>query len=208
MSIEPLKVDDTNKDLILKLYKVYKTLNKMMDDRGYITTDIKNYEDWLKDVEKLDSMGGIYSKKNDKNKKLYYLYIPTEKINADCIKTFIGKMKDASAESGIIIVSGKMSQQAKQKIIDISSDLSIDIFTINDLVVNITEHELVPKHILLSNKDKEELLKRYKIKENQLPKILTTDPVAKYLGLKKGDVVKIIRKSETAGKYITYRIAC
>ena len=58
----------------------------------------------------------------------------------------------------------------------------------------------------MNEEEKSILLKRYKIKENQLPKILTTDPVARYLGLRKGNIVKIIRDSETSGKYVTYRI--
>ena len=40
-----------------------------------------------------------------------------------------------------------------------------------DLLVNITHHQLVPKHIVLSNLEKAELLKRYRAKESQLPKI-------------------------------------
>ena len=67
-------------------------------------------------------------------------------------------------------------------------------------------------NIIIKNKDNkylvDEFIKYYsRLKENQLPKILVSDPIARYFGLKKGNVVKIVRPSETAGRYVTYRIA-
>ena len=212
MSIPPLNIDEMSQEEVFKLYKVYKTLYKMMKDRGYDVENPLKIDEWKEQRREKASMHGLFSKvdKDDKSKvtRLFYYYIPSPKVNVDSIHIFVQLLLKATANSGLIIMSGKISQQAKQKVQEINNELQIEIFTLGELVVNITEHELVPKHLLLSPVEKEMLLKRYKIKEHQLPKILVTDPVARYLGLKRGDVVKIERVSETAGKYITYRIAC
>jgi DNA-directed RNA polymerase I, II, and III subunit RPABC1 len=65
---------------------------------------------------------------------------------------------------------------------------------------------MVPKHSVLSDEETKELLDKYRIKKHQIPKIQIQDPVAKYFGLARGQVMKIIRSSETAGRYVTYRI--
>jgi len=70
---------------------------------------------------------------------------------------------------------------------------------------DIMKHELVPRHIILSEKESKELLEKYNIKPDQLPKILHTDPAVVAIGAKPGQIVKIIRKSKTAKYAVAYR---
>jgi DNA-directed RNA polymerase subunit H len=72
--------------------------------------------------------------------------------------------------------------------------------------LEVEKHELVPKHILLSEREKEGLLEKYGIALRQLPRISIEDPAVKNINGKIGDVVKITRKSPTAGETLYYRV--
>jgi DNA-directed RNA polymerase I, II, and III subunit RPABC1 len=104
------------------------------------------------------------------------------------------------AKRGIIIWSEKMSPAAKKTLIEMQSEYHLEDFAEADLLVNITQHYLVPKHMIMSPEEKSALIKRYRLKDTQLPRILITDPVARYYGMRRGQVMRIERTSETAGR--------
>ncbi|MBT4824314.1 DNA-directed RNA polymerase subunit H [Candidatus Woesearchaeota archaeon] len=70
---------------------------------------------------------------------------------------------------------------------------------------DVTKHIFVPKHIIISDREKNQLFKTYSITLRELPKIYSNDPAIKHLKTKAGDVVKIVRKSPTAGETVYYR---
>ena len=126
------------------------------------------------------------------------------KIGVKQMRDFVHAVQKNEFATGVLVYPEAMTTAAL-KIVPAVLPIVIETFAEQDLIVNITKHELVPKHILLSATEKKALLERYRLKESQLPRIQATDPVARYLGLKRGQVVKIIRRSETAGRYASYR---
>lgn len=81
-------------------------------------------------------------------------------------------------------------------------------------------HEMVPMHELVPDKEVKDLLTRYGIRRDQLPKIRSDDPAlmsaASLSGMKPGTaefqsqvlgkVVRITRASPTAGTHTAYRL--
>lgn len=70
---------------------------------------------------------------------------------------------------------------------------------------NLFAHQFVPKHELLSKKEAEELMREFHIRPYQLPYIKTSDPAAETLKAKMGDILRVTRKSATAGEVVVYR---
>ncbi len=80
----------------------------------------------------------------------------------------------------------------------------------SDLSYN-PRHELVPEHHLLSDEEAVEVLKELNVDKDKLPKIKANDPAVLYLkqihgDVKEGSIIKVIRKSGTAGDFCAYRL--
>jgi len=73
-------------------------------------------------------------------------------------------------------------------------------------MVNVSQHELVPDHVLLDDPEAvESVLAEYDVKKTELPKIKRTDPALPDEAAV-GDVVKIVRDSRTTDEAIVYRL--
>ena len=82
----------------------------------------------------------------------------------------------------------------------------LQFFYTKQLMYNPTKHEYVPEHIKLTEEETACIMKSNMIRSKlYMPIILHNDPIAKWLGLKQGDVVKIIRYNENSGVSFYYR---
>ena len=71
---------------------------------------------------------------------------------------------------------------------------------------NVLNHVNVPLHVILADNEVKDLLKRYNIVREQLPKIRNNDPACRVIDAKPGQVVKVTRRSLTAGTAVAYRL--
>lgn len=82
----------------------------------------------------------------------------------------------------------------------------VQYFTYNELMYNPTQHIYVPLHEKLNETEAKELMETYQLKsKSQLPVILRTDIIARWLGLQHGDIVRITRHNPCSGIYYFYR---
>ncbi len=69
----------------------------------------------------------------------------------------------------------------------------------------VPDHVYVPKHELMTMDEALAVLEKYNCQPTELPLILADDPAILGLGVKPGDMIRVIRDSHTAGVSEYYR---
>eukprot|EP00941_MAST-03F_sp_MAST-3F-sp1_P003501 g3501.t1 len=198
------------------LYRVRKTVVKMLKNRGYAiaSEDFNMTQEEFKTKfgerpERKDL--GLFVVYPDNTNQLHVYFVEDSKrpkVGVAPLREVAESLKNQNCNRAIIIVENGLTPLALQTLREMDEVFSVQMeyFKESELLIDITEHELVPKHEVMTEAEKQTLLKRYKLSENQLPRMQKTDPITRYFGLRKGQLVRIIRPSETAGRYVTYRI--
>jgi len=190
---------------------------QMCHDRGYLVTQDELDQTEAQFIEQFgdrpsegrpsrSDLSVLVAHNDDPTDQMFVFFPEEEKVGIKTIKQYCTRMQEESINRAIIVVQRGMTPSAKQALVDMAPKYILEQFLETELLVNVTEHDLVPEHVVLTTEEKTELLNRYKLKEHQLPRIQQGDTIARYYGLKRGNIIKIIRPSETAGRYVTYRI--
>ncbi len=83
----------------------------------------------------------------------------------------------------------------------------LQLFHTGQLQFDITTHRKIPRHRILNEDEKKAFVEKFHITKpgDQMPMIDSQDIMAKWIGAKPGDIVEIMRKSDTAGSTPYYR---
>lgn len=194
-------------DLVVRAFT---TLQEMLADRGEDASGLSGIGP--PELEKLANSQSIFT--FEVNPALLLVFYLTKMKVAEFKTAMFGKSKeiDVSAMDAyrdkkcMFVFKEDVTSVNRRSLAEFWSDDQIEVFNIRELQYNVSRHALVPHHERVQPEDVDALLKRYNLRSRaQMPTIHVGDPMARYLGLRIGDVVKIKRPSQTAGYYFYYR---
>lgn len=174
---------------ILKMLSERKLLSKQKIDKLYSKLKDIMVDDMVYDI-KVDS-GKIYSVKINE-----YKITTINKVTS--IIDFLNTNKDNNK----IMVVSDLNKKAYKQLMEYPNT---EVFWDYECMTNLIDYVYIPKHILLSDEEKNVFETKYFSTKRETPKIESTDPVARYYNMKVNDIVKIIRPSIMSGYTVSYR---
>ncbi|XP_021827894.1 DNA-directed RNA polymerase V subunit 5A [Prunus avium] len=193
-----------------RYYLSRRTVLEMIRDRGYSVPspeiDLSLQEFRARhgqnpDVERLRFSA---THRTDPTDRIMVIYCGPGIVKVNVIRGLHSQIANKDTLNGLILITQNQITSQALKTMELYP-FKTEIFQITDLLVNITKHVLKPKHHVLTEQEKQKLLKKYNIEENQLPRLSRKDAIAQYYGLEKGQVVKVTYTGDITESHVTYR---
>ena len=207
--------------LISSIYNSRKIVLDLMAKQGYNINDYANFSVSEVNSMKQNNQLDMLLETNDESdtsetpkRKIYIRYYlgvrPAPKNIQEMIDDlFILSETLKKTDTLFIIIKDDPNETLINELKHIweSEGIFIVIESIKRLQFNILDHALVPPHTILKETEVDNIMKRYNITDKvQFPDISRFDPVARVIGLRPGQVCKIVRPSKTSIEANYYRI--
>lgn len=184
----------------MRVQSLSKKLVSLEERKAEVLIKLRGYK-LIKKQKHEDAIGYIIEIPKEKQKALVWCVPGETTVGINSINRLGKAMKDADVERGIIVTDGRYTHAVKQG----AKKKKIELLPKTFPAFDIFQHKLVPKQEILTEEEKTELLTKFKVQPYQLPQISSVDPTVKAIGARPGDVLRVIRRSPTAGEHIAFR---
>lgn len=186
---------------LYKLWRSLKTTIEMIGDRGYkIDEDLPTLEEFIEmhddtSIEEVKKqMTTIFKKEKVGPIAAFW----KNSLGNNDIQEIYESMKQMDVKKAVVIYVNKITPTAATALRHLRvQKIIIDSFSEAEMQYNVSRHEEVPRHIICTAAKKAKILEDYSVTVEQLPQIKTTDPQVRYWGAVKGQLIKIMRKSDS-----------
>ncbi len=158
--------------------------------RGFNVDSVEKEEDRL-----------VYRLSRGEERYLMHILLDKKTVGIAFIRELRDQVEAGDVTGGIIVSDGKYTYSARSN----APEMAIELVPKSLPAFDVFEHEYVPLHKILTDEEREETSKKFHAEPFQFPWIKSTDPISIILGAMPGDVLKVTHKSQTAGKYLSYR---
>lgn len=201
-------------ETISTIFKSRKILLELLKEQNFDVSDYANFSvnevHIMNNNKQLDMLISSDSTK----KKVYVKYHLAKTLRRENINDYIDDLFNLEEvltnEDTLIII---IKQEPHEPLLNILREIweqegkFIIIYNLERLQFNILNHSYVPKHIIMNENEVNEMKERFNIKnDSELPEISRFDPVAQAIGMRPGEICKIIRASKTAITSNYYRL--
>lgn len=131
--------------------------------------------------------------------RMWIMFVMTPKIRFADIQKELEKAHKQGVQYCLIVFRDSWNASTEKNIKRKAQDelkMKYQVFKLAELQYNMSKHFLVPKHEIMTSEEEKHVMHMYSVKSKSvLPSLLKTDPMARYLFAKSGDLVKITRES-------------